>query len=93
MKLNRFKWMSVTIAFFFLAVVEAATVWGLAETGHELVAGHDPGSWISQSVYIAGYLVLAGLMVDLSRLAVSALWRRVLKSQHSPGNHGRHGFA
>jgi hypothetical protein len=93
MKSNHVKRMGVTITFFCMAVVESAAVWGLTASGHELVAGQEPDSWLVQSVYIVGYLVFAGLMVDLFRFVVSTLWRRVLKTRNSPGNHGSHGFA
>lgn len=91
--LNRFKIVGVTIAFFFVAVVEAAVAWGLTETGHGVVPGQGVDNWIVQSAYIVGYAVFAGLMVDLSRWIVSALWRPIRKPRHRLGNHARRGFA
>lgn len=91
--LNRFKILGVTIAFFFVAVVEAAVAWGLTETGHGVVPGHGVDNWLVLSAYIVGYAVFAGLMVDLSRWIVFVLWRPIGKPRHSAGNHARREFA
>ena len=77
MNLNYFKRMGATICFFLMAVLYAAVIWGLALAGHEAVAGQSSNSLITQIASFVGYAVLAGLMVDLSRLMLSALWGQV----------------
>ena len=76
MKLTYFKGLGVTLAFFMPAAVFAACVWALAATGQLSVQGSS--NWTEQAALLVGYAVIAGLMVDACRLALSALWRRLL---------------
>ena len=69
--------MGTTIGFFLMAVLYATVIWWLTITGHEAVAGQSPNSLVAQIASFVGYAVLAGVMVDLSRFALSVLWGQV----------------
>lgn len=67
--------LGVTIAFCLGAAFMGALLYGLAALGSDFAGHRSPAEWLDQGLSLVAYAVFAGLISDLVRLVVSALWR------------------
>ena len=75
MEHNRYKLLGVTLAFVGMAVSITAFLWAVSAAGFEIAPGHTAENWGVQGLYVIGYAVVAGLMVDLFRWAAEYVYR------------------
>ncbi len=93
MMLRYFRQIGITLAFTLMAIAYVGVVWGLVAAGYEVVPGQSLGTLTGQLVSFVLYAVCGGVMADLSRFAIAALWRLTARPKSRRDDYATHSYA